>query len=101
MNKENSTTRSPRIHEVFIYLCIDDPEAGIEFYLNVFGAEELFRLTNQTGDIVHAELKLGPATIMLAPEYPDIGIRSPKHYGGTGIRIHLHVDDVDILAKRA
>lgn len=89
------------IHEVYIYLCVSNPEKALDFYSEVFGAEELFRLTKPDGEIAHAEIKVGPATVMLAGEYPDLGIRSPLHYGGTGIRIHLHVDDVDALAQKA
>ncbi|MCW9705497.1 VOC family protein [Fodinibius salsisoli] len=99
----NDANKKPivTIHEVFIYLCVDDPQAAIDFYRTVFGAEEQFRLTEPSGKIGHAELKLGPATIMLAGEYPEYDIHSPRHYGGTGVRIHLHVDDVDSLAQRA
>lgn len=101
MNKEKKTAGSIQINEVFIYLCVTDPEAAISFYKQVFGAGELFRLTGPEGNIAHAEIKIGPAEIMIAGEYPDLNIRSPKYYGGTGIRIHLHVDDVDRLAERA
>lgn len=93
--------KSQTIHEVFIYLSVSDPKAAIKFYTEVFGAEELFKLTGTDGEIGHAEIKIGPATIMLSSEYPDLDIRSPLHYGGTGVRIHLHVDDVDTLAQMA
>ena len=51
--------------------------------------------------IGHAELRLGPITVMLADEYPELGILSPAAFGGTGMTLHLHVDDVDALAERA
>lgn len=94
-------SKSLHIHEVFIYLCVADSEAAIKFYQDVFDAEELLRLTGPEGEILHAEIKIGPATIMLSGEYPDLGIRSPKFYGGTATTIHLHIDDVDALASRA
>ena len=72
----------------------------MEFYRDVFGAEETLRIPD--GDrIGHAELRLGPVTIMLADEYPELGIMSPAAFGGTGQVLHLHVDDVDSLAERA
>lgn len=101
MNHKKKPDDSIQIHEVFIYLCVAEPEAAINFYAEVFGAEELFRLTGPEEDIVHAEIKVGPAVILIAGEYPDHNIRSPEYYGGTGIRIHLHVDDVDRLAEHA
>lgn len=101
MSYEEKSDGSIQINEVFIYLCVTDPEAAIHFYAEVFGAEELFRLTDAGGNIAHAEIKVGPAVIMIAGEYPDHNIRSPEFYGGAGFRIHLHVNDVDYLAARA
>jgi uncharacterized glyoxalase superfamily protein PhnB len=91
----------PTIHEVFPYLCVRGGAAAIDFYRRVFGARETFRLASTDGRIAHAELAFGPATLMLADEHPEIGIRSPLAFGGTGLRIHLHVDDVDTLARHA
>ena len=92
----------PAIREVFPYLIVHDAAAAIDFYRRVFGAGERMRIPDpETGRIGHAELTLGPATIMLADEYPELGIRSPTAFGGTGLRMHLHVDDVDGLAHLA
>jgi PhnB protein len=93
--------RTPVIQEVYPYLCVSGGAAAIDFYVRVFGAQELMRLTYPDGRIAHAELKLGPATLMLADEQPEFGIRSPLAFGGTGMTIHLHVDDVDALTSRA
>jgi PhnB protein len=98
---ETSPSARSAIHEVYPYLCVRNAAAAIEFYRRAFGAEEIFRLTEPGGRIGHAELKLGPATIMLADEYPEHGIRSPLAFGGTGTTIHLHVSDVDVLAAEA
>lgn len=89
------------VREVFPYLCVRGAAAAIEFYVNVFGARELFRLAEPDGRVAHAELAFGPTTIMVVDEYPDLGVRSPLTFGGTGTTIHLHVDDVDELARTA
>jgi PhnB protein len=99
--KEAVIDHTPVIHEVFPYLCVVGGAAAIDFYVRVFGAKELMRLTYPDGRIAHAELKLGPATLLLADEHPEYGIRSPLSFGGTGMTIHLHVDDVDALTARA
>ena len=91
----------PVIREVFPYLHVRGGAAAIDFYKRAFGAEEISRFAEPSGKIGHAELKLGPVTLMLADEYPDLGIRSPLAYGGTGTTIHLHVDNVDDLGQRA
>lgn len=90
-----------KISEVFPYLCVRGGSAAIDFYKRVFGAQETLRIPGLDGRIGHAQLKFGPATLMLADEHPEFGIQSPLAFGGTGIRIHLHVDNVDALAKRA
>ena len=38
---------------------------------------------------------------MLADEHPEVGIQSPLAFGGTGTTIHLHVKNVDKMAKQA
>ena len=92
----------PAIREVYPYLIVRGAAAAIEFYREVFGAEEILRMADPDGRrIGHAELRLGPLTVMLADEYPELGILSPAAFGGTGLTLHLHVDDADALAARA
>jgi PhnB protein len=89
------------VHEVFPYLRVHNSAEAIEFYARAFDAQELFRLTAPDGRIGHAQMKLGPATIMLGDEYPEFGFRGPRSLGGTTIAIHLHVSDVDQAFERA
>ena len=53
------------------------------------------------GKVGHAELQIGDSVIMLADEYPDMGIRSPKTVGGTPVTISVYVEDVDAVFERA
>jgi len=89
------------IHEVYPYLRVHSTAEAIDFYSRAFGAKEQFRLTEPGGRIGHAEIKIGPATLMLADEYPENGIRGPKSLGGTTFSIHLHVADADSAFERA
>ena len=98
---KNTADAVPVIRDVYPYLCVRDAAAALEFYTRVFGAEELLRLTDQSGRVAHAELKMGPAVVMLVDEHPEYGIHSPQAFGGTGTTIHLHVDNVDTLTARA
>ena len=97
----DETNAVPMIHEVYPLLIVRGGAAAIDFYVRVFGAQELMRLAYADGRIAHAELKLASVTLMLADEHPDHGVLSPLAFGGTGSSIHLHVDDVDRLARRA
>jgi len=90
-----------KIHELYAYLAVHDAAAAIDFYVRAFGAKERFRLTEPSGRIGHAELEFGPAVLMLADEFPEFGITGPRTLGGSGTRIHLHVDDADALIERA
>jgi PhnB protein len=83
------------IHEAYPYLRVHNSAEAIDFYTRAFDAKELFRLTEPGGRIGHAEIKVGPATIMLSDEYPDRDIRGPLSLGGTTFSIHLHVENVD------
>ncbi len=90
-----------KINELFAYLHVDGAAKAIEFYAAVFGATENFRLTEPSGRIVHAELDFGGTTLMLADEFPEMGIRGPLALGGASATIHLLVDDADAVVRRA
>ena len=53
------------------------------------------------GTVGHAEIEIDGSTIMLADEFPDMGFRGPKSLGGTGVSLHLYVQDVDACFNRA
>jgi len=83
------------------YLIVRNAAAAIEFYKNAFEADEIMRLEEPDGRIGHAEIRIGDAAIMLADEYPEYGIVGPQTIGGSGVSIHLAVDDADAFAERA
>jgi PhnB protein len=89
------------ILEVFPYLIVRNAAAAIDFYKRVFGADETLRLSEPSGRIGHAELKFGSTTVMLADEFPEVGITAPPASGSSGQFLHLHVTDVDGLTNRA
>ena len=90
-----------QIHEVYPYLRVHSAAQAIEFYGRAFGATEIFRLTEPSGRIGHAEIRMGPATLMLSDEYPEHGIQGPRTLGGTSFSIHLHVTNVDEAFEQA
>jgi PhnB protein len=83
------------------YLIVKDAVRAIAFYQQAFGATERYRLVEPSGKVGHAELDIGGALVMLADEYPDFGALSPPTIGGTPVSIHLYVEDVDAVCKRA
>lgn len=83
------------------YLCVDGAAAALDFYRRVFGAEELTRLVGPDGRVMHAEMTIGAALVMLADTQPAMGFRSPLAIGGSPVSILVYVPDVDALTARA
>ncbi len=89
------------VHDVYPYLRVHNASEAISFYARAFGAKESFRLTEPSGRIGHAEIKIGPTTVMLADEFPEQGILGPRALGGTTFSLHLHVQDADSAFEQA
>jgi PhnB protein len=87
--------------QVVPYLCVDGANAAIDFYGRVFGAKERLRMPAPGGKVGHAELQIGDSLIMLADEFPDMGVRSPKSIGGTPVTMSMYVEDVDQVFRAA
>ncbi|ACJ18555.1 Dot/Icm type IV secretion system effector PhnB [Coxiella burnetii] len=95
------TAIPPGYHSITPYLFVNEATKVIEYYKKAFGAEEEMRMEMPGGKIGHAELKIGDSKIMLADEFPEMGARSPRTYGGSPVTIHLYVEDVDKTAQQA
>jgi PhnB protein len=83
------------------YLVISGAARAIDFYKRVLGATELMRMPTPDGRIGHAEIKIGNSPIMLADESPEMGYRSPKTIGGTGVSLMVYLERVDDVFKQA
>jgi len=88
-------------HTATPYLVVTNAAKAIQFYKEVFGAEEHLCLTSLEGKVLHAEIKIGNSPIMLCDECPDWKALSPQTIGGTSVSILLYVEDVDIVVNRA
>jgi PhnB protein len=83
------------------YLIVKDAARALEFYKQAFGATEIMRMYGPGENIGHAEIRIGNSAIMLSDEFPDFGAVSAATLGGSPVKIHLSVDDVDAVAARA
>jgi PhnB protein len=90
-----------KYHSITPYLIVKGAAAAIDFYKQVFGAVELFRMGEESGRVGHAELKIGDSIIMLADEYPEMQIVGPKTLGNSSVGILLYVDDADAVFGKA
>ncbi|HYI04410.1 MAG TPA: VOC family protein, partial [Reyranella sp.] len=59
------------------------------------------RLTEPSGKVGHAEIRIGDSVLMLNDEYPDFGAKSPTATGGSPVAFHIQVPDADKAVDRA
>ena len=89
------------MHSVTPYLFVTGAAEAIDFYKKAFSAEERFRMPGPGGKVMHAEIQLGDSVVMLADEFPDMGVKSPKSLGGSAGSLMVYVKDVDASFKQA
>jgi PhnB protein len=85
------------------YLIVKGAAQAIDYYKQVFGATEVFRMEQPDGRIGHAELKIGNSNIMLADENPSMGQghSSAAMIGASPVSLYLYLPDVDRVVERA
>lgn len=88
-------------HTITPYLLVDGAARAIDFYKTAFGAVEVMRLPMPGDRIGHAEIKIGNSHVMLADEFPDMGMQGPGALGGTPVGLLIYVDNVDEAFEQA
>jgi PhnB protein len=86
-------------HTATPYLTIRDASVAIEFYKLAFGATELGRLADPTGNIANAVIQIGNSNLLIRDETP--ATPGPETLGGSSVMIHLYVEDVDRVTNQA
>lgn len=89
------------MHTVTPHIICAGAADAIEFYKKAFGAEELMRAPDATGKLMHAAVRIGDSTVMIADEYPNWCSVGPKTLKGTPVTLHLSVENADTFAERA
>jgi uncharacterized glyoxalase superfamily protein PhnB len=91
-----------RCHSVNVYLVVTDAAEALHFYSKAFGAHSLRSMPGPDGKgTMHAEMVIGDSTVMLADEFPQMNLKSPKSLGGNCATLHIYVDDADALFNQA
>lgn len=75
------------------YLIVDGAGGTIDFLKNVLGAVELRRFADDSGRIVHAEVRIEDTVVMIAD-----GVEG---WPPTPSHVHVYVSDVDAAYRRA
>lgn len=96
------TQKVDDFHTITPHLIVREAPRAIQFYVRAFGAAELYRNLAPDGkSVLHAELMLGDSRFLLHDEFPEQKLLSPLAYEGTGVTLHLYVDDVDAVFDAA
>jgi PhnB protein len=79
-------------HSVTPTLIVKGAANCIDFLKEAFGAEEAFRMPTPTGEILHAEVRIGDSVVML---------NDPMRQSPTTSSLFLYVTDVDRVYQQA
>ncbi len=88
-------------HSLTPHLVVRNADQAIAFYQKAFGAEVLGVHHMPEGKVMHAALKIGDSIFMLNDEFPEMGALSPSSTGGSGVTLHIYLENVDAAFQRA
>src|SRR6266498_4025702 len=95
-----SKTKAPEgLHTITPHIVVADAAAAADWYKRVLGAEERSRIEVPGGKLMQVELWFSDSAVMLADEFPELGVLSPLSAGGTATVLHLYTNDVDAGAE--
>jgi PhnB protein len=89
------------VHTITPHIVVGDAAEASDWYAKAFGAEERSRIPLPGGKLMTVELWIGDSPVMVASEFPDMGIVSPLTIGGTATVLHLYTENVDVAWERA
>ena len=98
-NRPHKTEKNMMAH-IAPLLSVRQGARAIDFYKKAFGADELFRIEDDKGEVV-ARLSVGGAEFWIADESPSHSNFSPMSLGGSSVRIVLTVEDPDAVFEQA
>ncbi|MCC0099625.1 VOC family protein [Streptomyces flavotricini] len=82
------------------HIMVSDAPAALSFYGRAFGAVEDIRLAHPEGGVMHAEIRIAGAVLMLG-DVSGGPFTAPSPLGGTSTALHVYVPDVDALVRTA
>ncbi len=87
------------------HLIVSNGLAALDFYKEVFGAEEGDRMMAPDGKrLMHGEFILDGHKVFVSDEFDASEggtCKTPETLGGTSVRVTIHVDDADRIVERA
>ena len=91
-----------KLRSVTPHIVVRGAEGAINFFTNVFGAEELTRIPSPDGGAISfAKVRIGDSIITLSDEMTGNLLYAPTSIPSGGISLHVYVDDVDAVWQTA
>ncbi|MEX2264381.1 MAG: VOC family protein [Bryobacteraceae bacterium] len=90
----------PGFQTVTPHLTIRGAADYIDFLKRAFSAVEISRAPGPGGKLMHAEVRIGNAIVMLNDDFPEFGL-PPLAQGRLPVALHVYVPDVDSLWAQA
>ena len=87
-------------HTITPQLTCRDAARAIEFYKEVFGAKEIYRMPGPGGKVMHAEMQIGDSRFMVADEYPGMSA-APDPSRVQSSSLFIYTENVDSVFNHA
>ena len=101
MNQQTNRASSPTTHTITPHLVVGGAAQAADWYQQAFGAQLGGKIPVPGGKFIQIEVRLGDSVVMLADEFPDMGVLSPLTLGGTYGALDIATEDADALWDRA
>jgi PhnB protein len=88
-------------HTITPHIVVRDAEHAARWYVEALGAELGNRVALPNGKFMQIELRFGDSQVMIADEFPELGVVSPLTLGGTYGALTIATSDVDAAWERA
>jgi uncharacterized glyoxalase superfamily protein PhnB len=89
---KNPPEGSPRLSPLLTY---NDIPAALDWLAEAFGFERRMAMPGPDGSIMHAEMTIADAVVMLGPASEEEARKSPADLGAVSQSLYVFVDDVD------
>ena len=87
-------------HSITPALTCKNAAKAIDFYKQVFNAQEIMRMSGPGDSVAHAELQIGDSKVMLGDEFPGMS-KAPDANSPAGFSLFVYFENVDSVFDRA
>lgn len=83
------------------YIIFDDASEAVELYKKAFNAEIIMSIPGPDGKLMHAEIQVGNARIMVGCPCTEYKGKSATTLGGSPVSFYVYVEDIQAAFDKA